>query len=147
MTGPRITRLWDGSVRLTFPYSAYMVDRLKVHVPGYARTFDPDTKAWTIAGGYAGTAAPLMHEIFPDVETIDPTGPRFGSQQSGPRFDGGSGTREDPYVVLHLRPTAPAELIDAAYKVLARLAHPDVGGDTATMQRINAAVETIRSAR
>lgn len=32
MTAPRIRRLWDGSVELTFPYSAFMVDSLKLDI-------------------------------------------------------------------------------------------------------------------
>lgn len=44
----------------------------------------------------------------------------------------------DPYQILHLRKTAPPELIRAAFKCLATLHHPDKpGGDTEAMQRIN----------
>ncbi len=43
----------------------------------------------------------------------------------------------DAYQTLHLLPTAPAAVIKAAYKALAVLNHPDHGGDTAAMQRIN----------
>jgi curved DNA-binding protein CbpA len=77
-----------------------------------------------------------MYQAFTDVEIIDVA--------AGPTFDRGSGTRDDPYIVLHLRPTAPPELVNAAHKVLAKLNHPDAGGDTITMQRINSAVESIR---
>jgi len=46
----------------------------------------------------------------------------------------------DPFAVLHLLPTAPPELVKAAYKTLALLHHPDrEGGDTTRMQIINAA--------
>ena len=139
MTAPRIARLWDGSVRLTFPYAAELVDALKATVPGYARTYDPATRAWTVTPAYAGVATRLMHQIFADVETVDHTA-------AGSGFDRGGDPREAALVVLHLRPTAPPELVDAAYKCLARLHHPDRGGSTATMQAINAAAEQIRSA-
>ncbi len=39
-----------------------------------------------------------------------------------------------------------AWLVDAAYRCLARLHHPDRGGSTVMMQAINAAAEQIRSA-
>jgi curved DNA-binding protein CbpA len=45
-----------------------------------------------------------------------------------------------------LRPTAPPELVSAAHRCLAKLNHPDAGGNTTTMQRINGAVEQIREA-
>jgi curved DNA-binding protein CbpA len=43
----------------------------------------------------------------------------------------------DPYVTLHLLPSAPPEVVKAAYKALAVLNHPDKGGETEVMQRIN----------
>lgn len=49
----------------------------------------------------------------------------------------------DPYAVLHLLPTAPAELVRAAYRVMAQLHHPDKGGDDLTMKRINNAFEAL----
>jgi curved DNA-binding protein CbpA len=37
------------------------------------------------------------------------------------------------------------EIITAGFRALARRYHPDVGGDTATMQRLNAAYDRIRA--
>jgi len=48
-------------------------------------------------------------------------------------------TREELCARLHLLPDAPAELIKAAYRELAKLNHPDKGGDTARMQELNEA--------
>jgi len=138
VTAPRIVRRWDGSVRLTFPFDGWLVDALKAEIPGHARTYDPVAKSWTVAPAYAGVAIRLMYQAFTDVEVIDAA--------AGPGFDRGGDPREAALVVLHLRPTAPPELVDAAYKCLARLHHPDRGGSTATMQAINAAAEQIRSA-
>ncbi len=137
MTGPRITRRPTGDVVLTFPYSADLVAALKTRIPAYARRYDPDSHAWTVISSHADVATRLMLDVFSDVETV--------GAQTGPTFDRGSDTREAALVVLHLRPTAPPELIDAAYKALARLHHPDRGGDTATMQRLNRAADQIRS--
>ena len=137
MTAPRIVRR-DGAATLTFPFDAWLVDALKAEIPGHARTYAPDTRAWTIAPAYAGIAIRLMYQAFTDVEVIDAA--------AGPGFDRGGDPREAALVVLHLRPTAPPELVDAAYKCLARLHHPDRGGSTATMQAINAAADRIREA-
>ncbi len=48
-------------------------------------------------------------------------------------------TREELLKRLHLLPDAPPELIKAAYRELAKLNHPDKGGDTARMQELNEA--------
>ena len=138
MTAPQIQRRWDGGVILTFPFDAWLVDALKAEIPGHARTYDPVAKSWTVAPAYAGVAIRLMYQAFTDVEIIDAA--------AGPTFDRGGDPREAALVVLHLRPTAPPELVDAVYKCLARLHHPDRGGDHDAMQMINHAVEQIRSA-
>lgn len=51
------------------------------------------------------------------------------------------------YSVLFVTPSAPVEVIEAAYKALARKYHPDNGGDTQRMQEINAAYSALRKAR
>lgn len=48
------------------------------------------------------------------------------------------------YATLHLLPGAPAAVVDAVHKALVKLHHPDRGGDMATMQAINAAVDHVR---
>ena len=136
MTAPRIVRRWDGSVRLTFPFDGWLVDALKAEIPGHAWTYDPVAKPWTVAPAYAGVAIRLMYQAFTDVEVIDAA--------AGPTADRGGDPREAALVVLHLRTSVPPELVDAAYKCLARLHHPDHGGSTATMQALNHAVEQIR---
>ena len=137
MTAPRIVRR-DSAATLTFPFDAWLVDALKAEIPGHARTYAPDTRAWTIAPAYAGIAIRLMYQAFTDVEVIDAA--------AGPGFDRGGDPREAALVVLHLRPSAPPELVDAAYRTLARLNHPDRGGDHDAMLALNQAVEQIRSA-
>lgn len=51
------------------------------------------------------------------------------------------------YAMLHLAPDAPLAVCEASYRALARTAHPDQGGSTAQMQRLNLAIETIRKER
>lgn len=49
------------------------------------------------------------------------------------------------YALLHLDPSAPLEVAEAAYRALAKRAHPDAGGSTETMRRLNEAIEVIRA--
>lgn len=44
---------------------------------------------------------------------------------------------ENASAVLHLRPGAPPEVIQAVYRTLAKMHHPDVGGNTDVMAEIN----------
>lgn len=50
----------------------------------------------------------------------------------------------DPYEVLGVRPGAPAEVIEASYRALAKRLHPDVGGSAEAMTALNAAWEAVR---
>ena len=138
MTGPTITRTANGSAVLRFPFDQWLVDELKAQVPVHARKYDPTSKAWTITPTYASTAFRLMSAVFPDVEVVE--------QTSAGSADRDCHAGEDPWRILHLRPTAPSELVSAAHRCLAKLNHPDRGGTTTTMQAINEAVDRIREA-
>jgi curved DNA-binding protein CbpA len=50
----------------------------------------------------------------------------------------------DPYRMLQVVPDAEPEVIQAAYRALARKHHPDVGGSEMQMAMLNAAWETLR---
>jgi curved DNA-binding protein CbpA len=53
-------------------------------------------------------------------------------------------TVPDFYEVLQVQPSADAEVIRAAYRVLARRYHPDLGGDGSMMTAINEAWATLQ---
>lgn len=50
----------------------------------------------------------------------------------------------DPYRLLQVIPDAEPEVIQAAYRALARKYHPDMGGTDLQMATLNAAWETLR---
>ena len=50
----------------------------------------------------------------------------------------------DPYRILRVSQAADADTIRAAYRTLARTNHPDVGGSTRAMARLNEAWRTLR---
>lgn len=56
----------------------------------------------------------------------------------------GAAAEVEWWLVLQVPRSAPLESIDAAYKVLARRAHPDAGGSEAEMQRLNVARDAAR---
>src|SRR5664280_1509992 len=49
----------------------------------------------------------------------------------------------DPYEVLQVQPSAEAEVVRAAYRVLARKYHPDLGGDATRMVALNDAWDVL----
>ena len=121
----------------TFPFHRALVDDLKAGIPYRYRTYDPTTKEWTVQPEYLDFAISLLLGHFPDADI--PASARWRQSQTEPQRSGG-----DFYRVLHLRETAPLELIEASYRVLARLHHPDRGGTTEAMQQINGAYAALR---
>lgn len=55
--------------------------------------------------------------------------------------------KDDPYAVLHLLPTAPFEVVEASFRQLSKIYHPDAGGNEQLMQRITWAYQTIKEQR
>jgi DnaJ-domain-containing protein 1 len=51
------------------------------------------------------------------------------------------------YATLGVLSSAPRAVIEAAYRALAKEAHPDAGGSPDRMRDLNAAIETIRKER
>lgn len=131
----RVVYLSTGAARCTFPYSAGLVAAIKELVPAAYRRYDPDDHSWTIEPPYGPRVSLVIMEVYPDVEVEH--GTTWRSPETSPVVI-------DPeYRVLHLLPTAPPELVETAYRTLARLHHPDAGGSTETMTEINSAVTAI----
>lgn len=59
----------------------------------------------------------------------------------------GSPRVHDPYEVLGVRPDTDMEVIEAAYRALAKKLHPDTGGSVEKMQELNTALERIKEER
>jgi hypothetical protein len=130
VTPARIVQRPDGGVTLTFPFDRHLIEEIKRSIPAPYRSYDPADRSWSVAPSYAGVAVRLVCGAFPDAETVDA---------------GATPDHDDAWQILHLRPTAPPELIEAAYRCLARLHHPDAGGDHDTMLRLNAARSSLRT--
>ena len=140
MTAIFITKASDGAyaVRLSSHDSGtfkLMIEALKDYVPPYHRVYVPERRTWRV-DAYAhdclhGWLAYVRADFNARIEWLDAdpeqewTPPPVKPKAS------------DPYVMLHLLPSAPPEVVKAAYRALAVLNHPDKGGDTNAMQRIN----------
>lgn len=58
-------------------------------------------------------------------------------------------SHDSPYAAMYLRDNAPNEVVDAVYRALAKLVHPDIIGPQGheRMQRLNLAYEAIKKLR
>ena len=139
MNVPLIHWHTDGSAAdITFPFDAFVVGELKRAVPAPLRTYDPDSKTWTVAGRYVHAVYHVLDRVFGEVEV---EGARSGAADHRQRAGG------DPYEVLHLLPSAPDEVVTVVYRTLARLCHPDCGGEHDAMVALNQAYDAIGGGR
>jgi hypothetical protein len=105
-----------------------MVADLRPSIPFRFRTYDSRDKTWMVEPAYADLAIELLLKHFPDAEV--PRRPRT-SRTAAAETDG-----DAQFQVFHLLPTAPPELVRAAYRTLAKIFHPDKGGGAEIMRRL-----------
>lgn len=125
-----------GGVILKTPYLQEFVSDLKREIPQRHRSWDPEAKVWQVDSFYADIAADIFFHHFPDGEEINLTG-RPSERVPPPSW----------CLVLGVLPTAPKEVVTAAYKALSKLHHPDTGNgksDPKKMAQINVAMEEAR---
>lgn len=132
----RVERYPDGSVSLSFSYRRWVVDDIKTRIPVSERSYEPEAKRWHVSPPWAPLAIGILEEAFGHVDII----------QTGPSHPDPSPIRSTDsfYRELHLLPSAPPAVVAASYRALARLYHPDAGGDTTRMQSINGAFEALK---
>jgi hypothetical protein len=136
----QIHHLPDGAVDLTFPYDAGFIHQLKGEIPHSARTYDPRSKTWTIYPPYVAIAIAMMRQTF--VACMEYVEDRSATSPPDPI------RRTDPdFAILHLLPSAPPPLVEAAFRCLSKELHPDRGGKHEAMIEINAAIVRIRERR
>lgn len=143
---PQMRRTWDGC-EVKFPFDLDVVEDLKAAIPARERRWRPETKTWFVTRPYVEFVANLLLRRFGDLEEVLAfTEPESPHERRG-RF------RPDPspirptdaaYRELYLQSNAPAAVIEAAYRALAKLNHPDRGGDDERMRAINLAYEALR---
>lgn len=82
-----------------------------------------------------GLLSGIYRQMFPQQQQAVPPPPPPPSSHAIPEH----------YRLLHVDPAAPLAVCEAAYKALARTAHPDAGGSEEVMKRLNAAIEKVRA--
>jgi hypothetical protein len=111
------------------PYDRECLDDLRRTCPPSFRQWDRDRKVWRIHRFY-------LYDVlgtFADYDYII-------------RDDSGLGEEPD-YAALYVTPDAPDAVVHAAYRALAKILHPDVGGDAQAFVRVQAAYDAICAQR
>lgn len=114
---------------LAFDYSAEMVQALKDHIPARDRKWCPEIRQWWFKPGMLASVQTLAERHCGSVHYIERDS--AGLEAAIPAATVAA------YRTLHLQPSAPDELVKAAYRVLCKLHHPDAGGTTHAMQQVN----------
>lgn len=150
---PRIYRgLLSNSVSIEAGYNEGFVAAIKAVIPKHSRSYGDHI--WKVDVRYYSALVALCNHFFgsrwidnihgvPEPQTTawkevweahkntDASRSRFEQKTILPTLDS--------YSTLYVTPNAPKEVITAAYRVLAKIHHPDAGGTNEMMTRINAA--------
>jgi hypothetical protein len=137
----------ENEIWVRTPFNKEFIDWIKSDVMIDCRHWDEEEKVWVISYSYEDDLIMECFKLFHDVKRVGTrsakkTGPRAWKRPKQSPMDGWTA-----YDVLHIQPSAPPELIKAAYRVMVKLYHPDVydGLDaTDQMKKINDAYEKIR---
>jgi hypothetical protein len=115
---------------LAFDYSPEMVAAIKTHIPSRQCTWKGDIKQWWFKPEAQLTMLKLAERHCGSVQHV---------KENGDLAPALPAETVAAYRTLHLQPTAPDELIKYAYRVMCKIHHPDKGGTTREMQRVNEA--------
>jgi hypothetical protein len=115
---------------LAFDFSPEMVAAIKAHIPSRQRTWKPEIRQWWFKPEAQTVMLALAERHCGDVQHI---------QENGDLAPALPAELVAAYRSLHLLPSAPDDLVKAAYRVMCKLHHPDTGGVTSQMQRVNEA--------
>lgn len=128
----------DQEIWCRTPYDPAFVAELKATIPFPYRRWEPVDKVWRIDTLFEEEIADLCREHFGDVRIIRPDETKAG------------GREPEHYRALFILPEAPIVVVEAAYRALAKLWHPDVSDDpnaVERMQAINLAYQRIKQER
>jgi hypothetical protein len=132
---PRLARarhLPNGDLEIRAPYNPEFIAELKARVPSSTRQWVAEEKIWVVGRAYTDSALEILRGYF-----------KVQEESARPGHEHSPSPKEELYAVLFLRPDAPRELLPVVYRQLAKLAHPDHGGDEERMKRLNAAYERL----
>lgn len=129
---------------LRFTYNPVMVAGIKAAVPAMFRSYSAETMCWTIfARVYVDAIISAAQAVGYHVEDLTPPRPRQRPRETPrPRRDQQHRATWADLLLADLDP----ELHKKVVRALARVLHPDMGGDHRLMQQLNDADARTRRA-
>jgi hypothetical protein len=144
-------------VRVVTPYVPEFVADLKEEIPYYAKTWDRDSKNWLVDGEYEETALEVASRYFETTVVISEADAlrrerAARSASAPPRPEPPHSSTRCAEIVrsvyreeaeLYLLPGAPLAVVQAAYRAVSKLVHPDLAGSSshARMVAVNRAYD------
>jgi hypothetical protein len=124
------------------------IDTLKRTVPPHQRAYAAESKTWFVStAGRTYLDAWLGHMRVAHGASVEwVAGDETSSDAHERAHKPHTPAKADPFATLHLLPSAPPEVVKAAYRALSLKHHPDLGGDVRAMQTINAAYRQLSPA-
>ena len=124
-----LTMVLDGKMmQLEAGFNEEFVASLRKSIQSKKRYYDPGDNSWFIVSDQYDKLAFLLDKYFDDTVLVN-----FPTQLAS----------ADSWGKLHLTEGAPLDVVRAVYKTLAKLHHPDRGGDPTLMAAINDAYRDI----
>jgi hypothetical protein len=134
-----------GDATLFVPYSEQFLADFKWVVPRYWRRWQPETKSWWVEAAYVDDAIAVVKRVFGRCDIVHDAAQPRSAPFSDDALIRQVRDRFPDHAVLGILPGADDALVLAAYRAAAQRHHPDRGGDTATMTKVNLAYERLRA--
>jgi len=115
-------------LQLENPFNKPFQDEMKKSIPSKKRTWDNNDSAWYIVRDQFDKLSHLLDKHFDETILLDFPAVEVAS---------------DTAAKLFLLEGAPIELVQAAYRIMAKKHHPDIGGDPLKMAEINTAYKEL----
>lgn len=149
MTGAYIIhrdKLYSDRITVVAPYNARYVDAIKSIPPGY-RQYDPEYRSWTVFDPYIERAVQIIDQYFDLKEDLQYINLQADEPWRSYGFANRKQSKRDSaeptthYSRLGILPTNNRKLIQAAYRILSQLHHPDTGGNATDFKLLTEAYE------
>jgi hypothetical protein len=151
---------WDEEgqwASLSYQHNRRFTDYLKLGItPVSFRRYNSENRTWQVHLSKLPLVVGLARRYFSHVDysslpewvqMLLAASKDAGPSWAGPKPQVSTECVLEPYTTLYLLPTAPWEVIQAAYKALATLNHPDHGGSELAMKKINCAYAELQKRR
>ncbi len=130
---------------LVTPGDPEVYEEIRRLVPADRLDYDPLRKVWRIRGVYWLSLKRALEDL--GYGRVREHQSRAAYEQSNPEAAGATLAvhSHEAFETLFLLPGAPDSVVEAAYRALAKIYHPDMGGDPKRMMELNEARAAIKA--